>query len=112
MCRRGIKLVMWLNPFPIYRDMNGNKIKDGDVVTIHNVRQMKAGDRVLVRFDYLPEINLIRKTPVLYNPNCCKACRAKWSYIWDITELDEDEIEILGNIKENPELLPLEDIDK
>lgn len=103
---------MRFNPFVSYKDKNGKKFKEDDVVVIYNERMAKPEDRLLIRFEYLPEINVFRRTPVIYNPNCCKACRAKWGYIWDMTELWEDEIEIIGNLKTNPELLSLKSMEE
>jgi len=101
------------NPIPhTYKDKNGKKIKDGDVITIHNDKLIQEGKRVLIRYDYVPERYLFHRIPIIYNPNCCRYCRNGNAYLWEIDEIDENEIEIIGNIKTNPELLPFKTLEE
>lgn len=86
------------------QDKNGIKIKHRDIVKI---APSWLSSKVT--------ICAIKKNPVrlwVYNPNCCLICRNGVGAYGTVSQFKSREIEIIGNLDDTPELLPLKEMEE
>ena len=82
-------------------DQNGVKIFDGDIAKIHYFFENYDPDTL---GDFNDEANVIGKLSITYMGVYFESANAE-GYLCDYLEEPEEELEVIGNIFDNPELL-------
>lgn len=86
------------------KDKNGIVIKHRDIIKITGAEWFQGNKTSICAVKANP------KQLWFYNPNCCIVCRNGFGAYGRISELKSKEIEIIGNLDDMPELLPLKEL--
>ena len=85
-------------------DQNGVKIFDGDIAKIHYFFENYDPDTLGAFNAFNDEANVIGKLSITYMGVYFESANAE-GYLCDYLEEPEEELEVIGNIFDNPELL-------
>lgn len=86
------------------KDKNGVTIKHRDILKVNRENFCKPNS--------LLSVWMRGRQKEVYNPNCCKVCRAMRCSIIGLDFFKPEDIEVVGNLDTTPELLPLIDLTK
>jgi hypothetical protein len=90
------------------KDKNNVIVKHRDIIKINRENFCEPDSLLAVH----NSIDTSNKVLEVYNPNCCKVCRAMRGSMIGLDFFKSNEIEVIGNLDTTPELLPLIDLTK